>query len=73
MTRTMTINDARTLARIINLAERCRCTYTAISAEHHGDSSYYHVVVTLSGAEDALRLLDSQLTRLLAYDQEIPA
>jgi len=70
MTRTFTLADARTLARIVNLAERCRCRYTFISAEHHGDTSYYHVIVELEGADEALRLLDSQLQRVLAYDEE---
>lgn len=73
MTRTMTISDARTLARIVNLAERCQCTYSFLTAEHHGDSSYYQIVVNFEGTDEALRLLDSQLTRVLAYDEELSA
>ena len=70
MKRTMTISDARSLARIVNLAERCRCSYTFLTAEHQGDSNYYQVVIDLQGSDTALRLLDSQLNRVLAYDQE---
>jgi hypothetical protein len=68
--RRMTIRDARLLARIINLADRCRCIYTLLSAEHHGDDSAYHVSIELHGAEDALQLLDAQINRLLANDQQ---
>ena len=67
----MTVAEARSLARIVNLADRCRCSFTFLTAEHHGDSSYYRVVVDLQGSDDALRLLDSQLNRMLAYDEDI--
>lgn len=70
MTRTLTLADARTLARIVNLAERCRCRYTFLTAEHDGDMSCYHVVITLEGSDGALRLLDSQLQRVLAYEEK---
>jgi hypothetical protein len=71
MKRSLVARDARTLARIINLAERCRCTCTLFSAEHDGDVCSYHVNIEVQGSEDALRLLDSQLDRILAYEGEV--
>jgi lauroyl/myristoyl acyltransferase len=68
MKRLLKLADARTLARIINLAERCRCTYTFVTAEYNGDLSYYHVHIELRGSDDSLRLLDSQIEKIIAYD-----
>ena len=73
MKRTITTRDARTLARILNLAERCRCLCTLLCAEHVGDMAHYHVTVEMQGSDEALRLLDSQLNRVLAYERELSA
>ena len=73
MKRTLTTRDARTLARIVNLANRCRCFCTLISAEHVGDMAHYVVNVEIEGTDDALRLLDVQLDRILAYEREVSA
>ena len=73
MKRAITTGDARMVARILNLAERCRCRCTFVTAEHQGDQSYYHVSIEFEGADDALRLLDSQLNRILAYEKELSA
>lgn len=70
MMRRLTTRDARLLARIINLADRCQCTYTLLSAERCGDNYTYHIAVALHGTDDALRLLDAQMNRLLANHQE---
>ena len=70
MKRTMIVSTSATLARILNLAERCNCTYSLLSSEQHGDQSYYHVNIELEGASEALRLLDSQINRILNYDKE---
>ena len=70
MIRTMTTRDSRLLARMLNLADRCRCTYTLLSAERCGDDTYY-VSVELDGTDDALHLLDAQMNRVLAtYHEE---
>jgi hypothetical protein len=71
--RTLTTRDARMLARIINLADRCGCLCTLLSAEHHGDMSHYQVSIELQGSDEALRLLESQLDRILAYERELSA
>ena len=73
MNRTLVARDARTLARIINLAERCRCTCKLFSAEHYGDVCSYQVNIEVHGSDEALRLLDSQLDRILAYEGEVSA
>jgi hypothetical protein len=73
MKRVLTTRYARTLGRIVNLAERCRCEFTLLSAEHRGERSDYQVTIEMQGSDEALRLLDSQLTRILAYERELSA
>jgi hypothetical protein len=67
--RTLTVTNARTLARILNLAESCKCTCTFVLAEHYGDLSYYHIFVELHGSDEALCLLDSQVEGILTYER----
>jgi len=69
MTRTIVAHDARTVARIINLAERCRCTCTHVTAARAPDTSY-HVTLELHGTSDALHVLGKHLDRITAYRWE---
>ena len=63
-TRAITVTNDRTLASVVKAAERLACKYSFVTAEHHGgDTTYYHVVVHVDGADDALALLDLELTR----------
>jgi hypothetical protein len=71
MKRSLVARDARMLARIINLAERCRCACKLFSAEHYGDVCSYQVDIEVQGSDEALRLFDSQLDRILAYEGEV--
>ncbi len=69
--RTVTANDGRILARIIHLAHRFGCTYTSVAAENVGTE--YRMQFAFAGPGDALRRLDSQITKLLNDDRETMA
>ncbi len=67
MTFEAVIADQRLVARIINTAARCGCTFRTINARPH-DSGGIDVRVDFVGTADSLRRLDGQLARLVAID-----
>ena len=69
MTQTFTMRDGRVLARIINLAHRFNCGYSAIDVQPAGDA--FATRIDFTGASDALRRFELQLTKLLETEKEI--
>jgi hypothetical protein len=61
-----TIHDQRLVARIINLAHRCGCGYRSVEA--YADAPTTRVRFEFSGSDDALRLLRTQVDKLMTYD-----
>ena len=64
-----TMHDGRFLARVINLAHRFNCGYSAIEVRPSGDA--YATRIDFTGASDALRRFQLQLTKLLETEKEI--
>ncbi len=69
MTLSLVMNDWRLLERVVGLTNRLGCAYTRV--EVHAGSEHYHATIDFTGAPDALRRLDAQLTRLLNDDKEM--
>jgi hypothetical protein len=67
MTFEAVIADQRLVARIVNTAARCGCTFRTIDARPSVPSGIA-VKVEFEGSSDALRRLDAQLSRLVAID-----
>lgn len=63
------MHDGRFLARVINLAHRMNCGYSAIDVRPSGDA--FATRIDFTGASDALRRFQMQLTRLLETEKEI--
>ena len=61
-----TIHDQRLVARIINLAHRCGCAYRSIEARTETPTT--RVRCEFDGTDDALRLLRTQVDKLMTYD-----
>ena len=61
-----TVHDQRLVARIINLAHRCGCAYRSLEA--HAEDPMTRVRFEFSGPDDALRLLRTQVDKLMTYD-----
>ena len=64
----LSMNDGRLLARVIQLAHRFGCTYTTVQATQHGTA--YRANLAFDGPEEALRRLEAQITKLLNDDME---
>lgn len=60
--------DPRLLARIIHLAHRFGCSYSRVVAQYEGGA--YTTRIDLTGPDDALRRLRSQVNKLLDDDKE---
>lgn len=65
MTIEAVVDDQRLVARIVNLAARCGCRYTSIEARPHDERATF-LKVAFSGTTEALRLLEAQISRLIA-------
>ena len=63
------MHDGRVLARIINLAHRFNCGYSAIDVRPHEGA--FTTRIDFTGAADALRRFHLQLTKLLETEKEI--
>jgi acetolactate synthase regulatory subunit len=61
-----TIHDQTLVARIINLAQRCGCRFRSIEA--HADAPTTRVRFEFEGSDRALRLLRTQVDKLMTYD-----
>ena len=66
-----TMRDQRLVAKIINLAHRCGCGYRSVEA--YSDDPQTRVRFEFDGTENALRLLRTQVDKLMSYDCEVPA
>jgi hypothetical protein len=69
MNLTFELHDWRVLERIVGLIGRLGCALTSVDVRTHNDR--YHATFDLTGAPDALRRLDAQLTRLCNDDKEM--
>lgn len=65
MTIEAVVDDQRLVARIVNLAARCGCRYTAIEARPNDERTTF-LRFDFAGTADALRLLEAQVSRLIA-------
>ena len=66
-----TMRDQRLVAKIINLAHRCGCGYRSVEA-YSGEPDT-RVRFVFDGTENALRLLRTQVDKLMTYDCETTA
>jgi hypothetical protein len=62
----LTLRDARSVARIVNLAHRFNCRCTRIDAA--SDDRQTAARMTFAGPELALSRLRAQIDRILAYE-----
>ena len=67
MTCELTLRDARSVARIVNLAHRFNCRCTKIDAAESGDDRTA-ARMTFDGPALALSRLRAQIERILAYE-----
>jgi len=63
------MRDGRVLARIINLAHRFNCGYSAIDVRPSNGA--FAARIDFTGAADALRRFEAQLNKLLETEKEI--
>ncbi len=66
MTCDLQLRDARSVARIINLAHRFNCRCTKIAADSVGDGTA--ASFAFDGPEIALSRLRAQIARIVAYE-----
>ena len=69
MTLSLVMHDWRLLERVVGLTNRLGCAYTRVEVRARDD--LYHATIDFTGAPDALRRLDAQLSRLLNDDKEM--
>jgi len=66
MTCELTLRDARSVARIVNLAHRFNCRCTAIDAS--ADEAATRARMAFEGPAPALVRLRAQIARIVAYE-----
>ena len=68
MKRAFTTRDARLVVRIVNLAHRFGCWYTALHSKRTTDT--YAASIEIEGPSDAVRRLNLQVSKLILDDKE---
>jgi acetolactate synthase regulatory subunit len=66
-----TIHDQLLVARIINLAHRCGCGFRSVEA--YAEAPTTRVRFEFTGSDRSLRLLRTQVDKLMTYDFGISA